>query len=353
MADNTQLNVGAGGDTLATDDIGGIKYPRGKITLGADGVNDGDVSAANPLPVTIASTSIVQPISASGLPLPSGASTSALQTSTTNSILASLSDLDLAIGNGTQLTQIVDNLSANPARLFDGDTGVGVQNLLGVSIRKSGNGGSTEIDPTQIRALSSGTDSVSVTGSVATGGLTDTQLRATPVPISGVVTNANLDVALSTRTKPSDQQHTILDSGTLTSITNALPAGTNVIGHVLVDSGSITVNVISGFALESGGNLATIAALSKAEDNPSANGDTGIPALAVRKDNSSAVPTGSDGDYSLLAQDMFGNLMVREAEGASMRRAQELLYLVQMQESMATMLAGEQYSSQRMGFEIR
>ena len=52
MADNTVLNSGTGGDTLATDDIGGVKYPRGKITLGADGVNDGDVSSANPLPVT-------------------------------------------------------------------------------------------------------------------------------------------------------------------------------------------------------------------------------------------------------------------------------------------------------------
>lgn len=34
--------------------------------------------------------------------------------------------------------------------------------------------------------------------------------------------------------------HTVLDSGTLTSITNALPAGTNVIGHVITDSGSTT-----------------------------------------------------------------------------------------------------------------
>ncbi len=51
MADNTPLNSGAGGDTLATDDIGGVKYPRSKMVIGADGTNDGDVSAANPLPV--------------------------------------------------------------------------------------------------------------------------------------------------------------------------------------------------------------------------------------------------------------------------------------------------------------
>jgi hypothetical protein len=51
MADNTVLDAGSGGDTIASDDIGGVKFPRGKIVIGADGTNDGDVSAANPLPV--------------------------------------------------------------------------------------------------------------------------------------------------------------------------------------------------------------------------------------------------------------------------------------------------------------
>jgi hypothetical protein len=52
MADNTILNVGTGGDTVGTDDIGGIKYQRVKLIIGADGVNDGDVASGNPLPVT-------------------------------------------------------------------------------------------------------------------------------------------------------------------------------------------------------------------------------------------------------------------------------------------------------------
>lgn len=51
MSDNTQLNPGVGGDIAAADDIDGIKFQRVKLTLGADGVNDGDLSAANPLPV--------------------------------------------------------------------------------------------------------------------------------------------------------------------------------------------------------------------------------------------------------------------------------------------------------------
>ena len=59
MADNTTLNVGTGGDTIASDDIGGIKHQRVKITVGADGVNDGDVSSANPLPVMTVDTAKV------------------------------------------------------------------------------------------------------------------------------------------------------------------------------------------------------------------------------------------------------------------------------------------------------
>jgi hypothetical protein len=45
MADDIILNPisSGGGDTIAADDISGIKYPRQKITIGADGVNDGDV----------------------------------------------------------------------------------------------------------------------------------------------------------------------------------------------------------------------------------------------------------------------------------------------------------------------
>ena len=56
MADNS---VAPGtGETFAFDDIGGIKYQRAKLIHGADGVNDGDVSTANPLPVNVLGTSL-------------------------------------------------------------------------------------------------------------------------------------------------------------------------------------------------------------------------------------------------------------------------------------------------------
>lgn len=63
MADNVGYTPGTGA-TIAADDISGALHQRIKLTLGADGVSDGDVSSSNPMPV-----------SASALPLPSGAAT--------------------------------------------------------------------------------------------------------------------------------------------------------------------------------------------------------------------------------------------------------------------------------------
>lgn len=91
MADNIGYTPGTGA-TIAADDVGGVQHQRIKITLGADGVTDGDVSSANPMPVvivdpvpvTIASAIEITndagnaiPVSAASLPLPSGAATEA------------------------------------------------------------------------------------------------------------------------------------------------------------------------------------------------------------------------------------------------------------------------------------
>lgn len=56
MADNVNVTEGSG-KTVAGDDIGGVIHQRVKITVGADGSNDGDVSSANPMPVSVASAS--------------------------------------------------------------------------------------------------------------------------------------------------------------------------------------------------------------------------------------------------------------------------------------------------------
>lgn len=101
----------------------------------------------------------------------------------------------------------------------------------------------------------------------------------------------NLDVLLSTRLKPADTLAAVTTVTAVTAITNALPSGSNVIGHVIadtgsttavtgnvtvvqptgtnlhivVDSGTVTANAgtnlnTSLLVLESGGNLATLVA---------------------------------------------------------------------------------------------
>lgn len=61
------------------------------------------------------------------------------------------------------------------------------------------------------------------------------------------ITNANLDVALSTRLKPADTLAGVTTVTAVTAITNALPAGTNRIGLVRpVDSADADLTTIKG-----------------------------------------------------------------------------------------------------------
>jgi hypothetical protein len=54
MPDNVGYTPGSGA-TIAADDVGGALYQRVKLATGADGVIEGDVSPANPMPVQEAS----------------------------------------------------------------------------------------------------------------------------------------------------------------------------------------------------------------------------------------------------------------------------------------------------------
>ena len=78
MADNVTANPGAGGATFASDDIGGVQYPRHKLVFGDDGVNAGDVSGSNPFPVGIVgAVTIGNAVSLSGVSPVSGPLTDA------------------------------------------------------------------------------------------------------------------------------------------------------------------------------------------------------------------------------------------------------------------------------------
>lgn len=88
MVDNTELNAGTGGDTIASDDIGGVKHQRVKVGWGADGAY-GDTAVAAPLPVQISDGTDVALVTAAG----------ALTVSNTTAIVAgnnNIGDVDIA-----------------------------------------------------------------------------------------------------------------------------------------------------------------------------------------------------------------------------------------------------------------
>lgn len=104
----------------------------------------------------------------------------------------------------------------------------------------------------------------------------------TVVPVSDGGGNLSID----------DGGNSITVDGTVTATANA---GTNL--------------NTSALALEAGGNLATVAALSRAEDVAAAGGETGIPALAVRRDAASS-GVSADGDWANLSVTSDGSLRV-------------------------------------------
>lgn len=89
MADNTTINEMSGGDVIATDDIGGVKFQRIKVGFGVDG-SYGDAARTNPLPVDQA---------------PAGAVS-------TSSVAASVTSVSLKAANSNRKGLIVRNDSS-------------------------------------------------------------------------------------------------------------------------------------------------------------------------------------------------------------------------------------------------
>jgi hypothetical protein len=95
----------------------------------------------------------------------------------------------------------------------------------------------------------------------------------------------NLDVLLSTRTKPADQQHTIIDSGSISNTAFIANAGTNL--------------NTSALALETGGNLATV----KTNTDPLvASGAGGY----IRQDSTATIAKESGGNLATIASNTTG-----------------------------------------------
>ncbi|MEF3074122.1 hypothetical protein V2P20_03700 [Methylobacter sp. Wu1] len=228
MTDNVTLNVGSGGDTIAADDIAGVKFQRVKLVLGNEGVNDGDASSTNRVPVALDTAS---------QDLLGALAEAAPATDTASSGL-----------NG-RLQRIAQHLTATialfPAALTaGGNFKAAILEALPAGTNLLGKIGIDQTTPGT-------TDSVTVKAADGIGSLTEAA-PATDTASSGL--NGRLQRIAQRLTSLIALFPAALTAGGnfKTAILEALPAGTNLIGKVGIDqttpgtTDAVTVKALGG-----------------------------------------------------------------------------------------------------------
>lgn len=306
MADNTTLTAGAGGDTVATDDIGGVKYQRVKLVEGADGVNDGDVSSANPLPVERIGDGIVVGKAADGAAVAGnpvliagqdGTNVQSIKTDTSGELQVDVLTLPALVASSANIGD-VDVLTL-PA-LVAGSANIGDVDVLTVPAPLNVVGGGAEATALRVTLANDMTALVVVTGTVAAE---ITAIVAAPLDVVGGGTEAAaLRVTIANDStgvlSVDDNAGSLTIDGTVSANLNA---GSNNIGDVDV----LTVPV----PLSTTGNGTAAAALrvSIASDT------TGV--LAVT-DNSGSLTT--DGTtFALSAEDTLQDAVFATGNGST------------------------------------
>lgn len=283
------------------------------------------IQGGNSTAVKVDGSAVTQPVSAASLPLPSGAATSALQTTgnstltTINSTLGSPFQSGGSIGNTSfGISGTLPAFTSTPTFNVGTTGGIALDTTLSALSAKFNSLGQKTMANSAPVALSSDQSAIPVTGTffqatqpvsiaatvAVSGPLTDTQLRASAVPVTANA-GTNLNTSLlalesggnlaglnakfgslgqkamsgSAPVVLSSDQTAIPVNATLQAgaslvgkvgidqttpgatngvqVNAALPAGANTLGRVIIDAGTSTST--TALALESGGNLATTA----------------------------------------------------------------------------------------------
>ena len=280
MADNYVTSAGSGGNTYAADDIGGIHFPRVKISWGVNGAQV-DASATDPFPIDVISA------------LPAG----------TNAIgkLAANSGVDIGDVDVTSLIPGVAATSlgkAEDAAHSSGDVGV-----MSLTVRQntaastSGADGDYQplISDTNGRLHVLDANSADIKASVQIMDDWDESDRAKVNVIAG-----QAGIAGGTGT----------DGATVVRVTLAtdigLPAGTNVIGKLGANSG-VDIGDVDVTSVVPGTGATN---LGKAVDSAAGAADTGVVPLAIRDDALGGLSEAA-GDYVPPRVDANGALWVK------------------------------------------
>jgi hypothetical protein len=190
IADDTTLGAAVGvGDVISTDDLGTKKVQRVKVQHGADG-SATDASTASPLPVDQTNTTVADggALPAKGVQVggTDGSVFQVLSTDAAGRLNTNVNGTVPVSGTVTSTLSATTNAGAT-AKTSDYDTGAGTDTVtsFGIALPASGGAvqGGTATNP--VRTDPTGTTTQPVSGTVtATGPLTDTQLRASAVPVS-------------------------------------------------------------------------------------------------------------------------------------------------------------------------
>ena len=381
MADHLQL---AGSSAqIASEDITGIHYQRVKLIdgtvgsttalpLGGDLTNGIDVdvtrvsgtvavsgtfwqttqpvslATAPSTPVTGTFWQATQPVSAASLPLPAGAATAAKQPALGTSGTASADVITVQGAAGMVKLLVTPDNEPNfdvalSTRLKAADTLAGVTTVTTVSavtaITNALPAGANVIGKVGIDQTTPGTTNLVSIGSNGTVTLLAGTAEIGNVKNSGTFAvqaalNAETTKVIGTINIAAGQTMAVTNAGTFATQATLAAETTKVIGTVNIAAGqAVTANAgtnlnTSALALEAGGNLATVSALSKAEDAASADGATGILNLAVRQDFPDT-NTSANLDYSAVKTDSKGRLWINsDILGAKLEDHNVLLKLI-------------------------
>lgn len=294
MADNVSLNPGVGGATIATDEIGGIQFQRVKLTLGADGVNGGDVSSSNPIPANIIAA------------LPAGTNVIGALVANQSVNLTQIAGAALALGQAAMAASIPVVIASNQSTLnVQLQTGA---NVIG-SLAANQSVNNTQINGSAIVTVATGVQKVGISDS-AGANITlgqKTMSASLPVVISSdqsiLSTNLSQIAGIVPVMKAASTAAAVADVSFVVALSpnSPLPTGSNTVGSIA----NITTAVVPG----TGANH-----LGKADDTTHSVGDTGVMALAVRNDNPQGAMTTSTGDYSPMSVDQAGVVWTRKKQ---------------------------------------
>lgn len=302
MADNTALNSGSGGNTIRTDDNGGVHYPVTKIELGTDGTFSGFVCDTLPMPV--------------------GANTAKAGGGTTYNLLCDsdghlqidvLSCASHAVTNAGTFVVQVDGAALTALQLLDDTVAT-----LGTTTYTETTTKGTVIGAVRNDTLAALAD-------------TDNEIAPLQVNSSGalyVAVDGTVTVAAHAVTNAGTFAVQISDTSFAVADGNALGEGVLVQGddgsdrkniHVDATTGDVQVDVTNTVTVDLGSNNdVTIngSSIVHATDAAHSNGQSGVPLLAVRDDEQAAM-TPADGDYAVVKCDQFGNLKTTQLPDAT------------------------------------